>query len=175
MRATCPWPPADDSSQERRRCVPQNSMDTHLAAPRAEIKIKNILTPRIWAGTGPQPTISKGKWQSGPSPGDTPRERGPRQKLRIILSKARRRLFYTMICKTPGQRGQVRVSIWTQQSPRKATFSGLDIPHAARTRNRRTVHSPFPTMRSISEAGVRKCPKKHVYDNLHLEFVMVKP
>ena len=40
-----------------------------LAVLKANIKIKN---PRIRAGIGPKPTISFGKWQSGPSPG-TPR------------------------------------------------------------------------------------------------------
>ena len=44
----------------------------NLAVLRAKIKIKN---PRIRAGIGPKPTISLGKWQSGPSPG-TPRGRG---------------------------------------------------------------------------------------------------
>ncbi len=36
---------------------------------RAKIKIKNF---RIRAGIGPKPTISLGKWQSGPSPGTPP-------------------------------------------------------------------------------------------------------
>ena len=44
----------------------------YLAVLKAKIKIKN---PRIRAGIGPKPTISLGKWQSGPSPG-TPRGRG---------------------------------------------------------------------------------------------------
>ncbi len=41
----------------------------YLAVLKAKIKIKN---PRIRAGIDPKPTISLGKWQSGPSPG-TPR------------------------------------------------------------------------------------------------------
>jgi hypothetical protein len=39
------------------------------AAPRAKIKNRSKLPPRIRAGTGPKPSIFKGKWQSGPSPG----------------------------------------------------------------------------------------------------------
>ena len=38
----------------------------YLAVLKAKIKIKN---PRIRAGIGPKPTVSLGKWQSGPSPG----------------------------------------------------------------------------------------------------------
>jgi hypothetical protein len=50
-----------------------------LAVLKAKIKIKN---PRIRAGIGPKPTISPGKWQSGPSPG-TPRGRGGGAKKKI--------------------------------------------------------------------------------------------
>ncbi len=43
-----------------------------------------ILNPEIRAGTGPKPSISGGKWPSGPSPGTSGTPGGPRTKLKIV-------------------------------------------------------------------------------------------
>jgi hypothetical protein len=57
--------------------VALRSVIHYLAVLRAKIKIEKC---RIRAGIGPKPTVSLGKWLSGPSPETPPGEGWPRTK-----------------------------------------------------------------------------------------------